>query len=64
MLLATKGEAGVHLDQEENDFMLDSAYGYNTLEELSATVIMMVYIQPADGKSDVEPKYDAEVISE
>ncbi|GKG63223.1 hypothetical protein Tco_0638870, partial [Tanacetum coccineum] len=27
MFLATKDEAGVHLDQEENDFMLDNAYG-------------------------------------
>ncbi|GKC78573.1 retrovirus-related pol polyprotein from transposon TNT 1-94 [Tanacetum coccineum] len=63
MLLATKDEAEVHLDEEENDFMFDNAYRDDTLEELSATVIMMSRIQPADGKSDVEPKYDAEVIS-
>ncbi|GJU66989.1 hypothetical protein Tco_1253248 [Tanacetum coccineum] len=41
MLLATKDEVGVHLDEEENDFMLDNVYGDNTLEELSAAVIMM-----------------------
>ncbi|GKD55537.1 hypothetical protein Tco_1288924, partial [Tanacetum coccineum] len=64
MLLATKDEAGVHLDEEENDFMLDNAYGDNTLEELNAAVIMMAHIQPTDDKSDAEPTYDAEFISE
>ncbi|GJS96265.1 retrovirus-related pol polyprotein from transposon TNT 1-94 [Tanacetum coccineum] len=52
MLLATKDEAGVHLDEEENDFMLDNAYGNNTLEELYAAVIMMARIQPTDEKSE------------
>ncbi|GKA79851.1 integrase, catalytic region, zinc finger, CCHC-type containing protein [Tanacetum coccineum] len=42
MILATKDEARVHLDEEENDFMLNNAYGDNTLEELNATVIMML----------------------
>ncbi|GJY45742.1 retrovirus-related pol polyprotein from transposon TNT 1-94 [Tanacetum coccineum] len=37
MLLATKDEDGVQLDEKENDFMLDNAYGDNTLEELNAT---------------------------
>nr|GEU45912.1 hypothetical protein [Tanacetum cinerariifolium] len=46
------------------DCMLDNAYGDNTLEELSATVIMMARVQPVDDKSDAEPKYDVEVISE
>ncbi|GJU68971.1 retrovirus-related pol polyprotein from transposon TNT 1-94 [Tanacetum coccineum] len=64
MLLATKDEAGVHLDEEENDFMLDNAYGDNTLEELNAAVIMMACIQPTNDKSDAEPTYDAELISE
>ncbi|GJR13396.1 integrase, catalytic region, zinc finger, CCHC-type containing protein [Tanacetum coccineum] len=44
--------------------MLDNAYGDDTLEELSATVIMMTRIQPADAKANVEPKYDVEAISE
>ncbi|GJR21414.1 integrase, catalytic region, zinc finger, CCHC-type containing protein [Tanacetum coccineum] len=44
MLLATKNEAGVHLDEEGNYFMLDNAYGDNTLEELSAAMIMMACI--------------------
>ncbi|GKF97979.1 hypothetical protein Tco_0293800, partial [Tanacetum coccineum] len=43
MLLAIKDEVVVHLDEEENDFMLDNAYGDNTLEELNATVIMMAH---------------------
>ncbi|GKD65279.1 hypothetical protein Tco_1307387, partial [Tanacetum coccineum] len=64
MLLATKDEVGVHLDEEENDFMLDNVYGDNTLEELSAAVIMMTCLQPTDDKSDAEPTYDVELISE
>ncbi|GKC84839.1 integrase, catalytic region, zinc finger, CCHC-type containing protein [Tanacetum coccineum] len=64
MLLATKDEAGVHLDKEENDFMLDNAYGDNTLEELNAAVIMMACIQPTDDKSNAKPTYDDEFISE
>ncbi|GJV41062.1 hypothetical protein Tco_1419502 [Tanacetum coccineum] len=63
-LLATKDEAGVHLDEEENDFMLDNAYGDNTLKELNAAVIMMTHIQPTDDKSDAKPTYDAEFITE
>ncbi|GKA36723.1 retrovirus-related pol polyprotein from transposon TNT 1-94 [Tanacetum coccineum] len=38
MLLALKDEARAHLDDKENDFMLDNAYGDNTLEELNAAV--------------------------
>ncbi|GKC32722.1 hypothetical protein Tco_1040016 [Tanacetum coccineum] len=64
MLLVTKDEAGVHLDEEENDFMLENAYEDNTLEELNAAVIMMACIQPTDDKSDAKPTYDAEFISE
>ncbi|GKD27192.1 hypothetical protein Tco_1233406 [Tanacetum coccineum] len=64
MLLATKYEAGVHLDEEDNDFMLVNAYGDDTLEELNESVIMMTRIQPTDDKSDTEPTYDVELISE
>ncbi|GJX56422.1 hypothetical protein Tco_0286319, partial [Tanacetum coccineum] len=38
MLLAMKDEAGSHLSNEENEFMLDNAYGEESLEELTATV--------------------------
>ncbi|GJY45946.1 integrase, catalytic region, zinc finger, CCHC-type containing protein [Tanacetum coccineum] len=64
MLLATKDEVRVHLDVEENNFMLDNAYKDNTLEELNTTVIMMAHIQPTNDKSDAKPTYDAEFISE
>nr|GEV54863.1 hypothetical protein [Tanacetum cinerariifolium] len=64
MLLATKYEAEVHLDKEENAFMLDNAYEDNTLEELNATVIMMARIRPTNDKSDVKPIYDAKLINE
>nr|GEX56513.1 hypothetical protein [Tanacetum cinerariifolium] len=62
MLLITKDEAGVHLDEEENDFMLDNAYRDNTLKEVNAIVIMMARIQPNDDKSNAKPAY-AEFIS-
>ncbi|GKE88393.1 hypothetical protein Tco_1565868, partial [Tanacetum coccineum] len=48
MLLAMKDEARGTLNDEENDFMLDNAYGDETLEELTAALIMMAQIQPAD----------------
>ncbi|GJV83946.1 hypothetical protein Tco_1523844 [Tanacetum coccineum] len=64
MLLAAKDEAGVHLDEEENDFMLMNAYDDDQLEELNALVIMMACIQPTDDKSDAELTYDVEVMSE
>nr|GEY08840.1 hypothetical protein [Tanacetum cinerariifolium] len=64
MILPIKNEAGVHLDEEENDFKVDNAYGDNALKELNAAVIMMTRIQPTDDKSDNEPTYDAEFISE
>ncbi|GKA02374.1 hypothetical protein Tco_0675039 [Tanacetum coccineum] len=38
MLLAMKDEAGSNLKDEENDFMLDSSYGDETLEELTVAV--------------------------
>nr|GEX05860.1 hypothetical protein [Tanacetum cinerariifolium] len=63
-VLATKDEAGVHLNEDENYFMLDNAYVDNTLEEINAAVIMMACIQPTNDKSDAKPTYDAELISE
>ncbi|GJW73414.1 hypothetical protein Tco_0132784 [Tanacetum coccineum] len=50
MLLTMKDEAAGNLDGEENDFMLDNAYEDDTLEELTAAIIMMARIQPADDK--------------
>ncbi|GJY07135.1 hypothetical protein Tco_0374189 [Tanacetum coccineum] len=64
MLLAMKDEARGNLNDVENDFMIDNTYGDNTLEELSTAVIVMARIQPTNDKSDAEPKYNAEVLSE
>ncbi|GKA83511.1 retrovirus-related pol polyprotein from transposon TNT 1-94 [Tanacetum coccineum] len=64
MLLAMKDEAGGTLNAEENDFMLDNAYGDYTLEELTTAVIMMARIQPTYDKDDDEPKYDVDAASE
>nr|GEY57487.1 hypothetical protein [Tanacetum cinerariifolium] len=41
MLLTTKDEAGVHLNEKENDFMLNNTYGDKMLEELNVEMIMM-----------------------
>ncbi|GJX17798.1 integrase, catalytic region, zinc finger, CCHC-type containing protein [Tanacetum coccineum] len=64
ILLARKDEAEVHLDEEENEFMLVNAYGDDMLEELSASMITMTRIQPTDDKSDAESTYDIELISD
>ncbi|GKD79502.1 hypothetical protein Tco_1342123, partial [Tanacetum coccineum] len=62
MLLAMKDEAGGTLNDEENDFMLDDAYGDETLEEITAAVIMMTRIKPANDNAETEPKYDTEAV--
>nr|GEW98762.1 hypothetical protein [Tanacetum cinerariifolium] len=40
------------------------SYGDETLEEITATVIMMARIQPADDNADSESSYDAKAVSE
>nr|GEU38780.1 retrovirus-related Pol polyprotein from transposon TNT 1-94 [Tanacetum cinerariifolium] len=64
MLLAMKDEAGSNLKDEENDFMLNNSYGDETLEELTAAVIMMARIQLANDNAKSEPSYNAKAISE
>ncbi|GJW46777.1 hypothetical protein Tco_0078423, partial [Tanacetum coccineum] len=64
MLLAMKDEAGSNLNAEENDFMLDNSFRDETLEELTAAVIMMAQIQPVNDNAVTEPIYDAKVFSE
>ncbi|GJR41331.1 retrovirus-related pol polyprotein from transposon TNT 1-94 [Tanacetum coccineum] len=64
MLLAMKDEAGSNLKDEENEFMLDNSYGDETLEELTAAVIMMARIPSVDDNVASEPSYDAKVVSE
>ncbi|GKG48797.1 hypothetical protein Tco_0512944, partial [Tanacetum coccineum] len=64
MLLAMKDEARSNLKDEENDFMLDNSYGDETLEELTAVVIMMAQIQSANDNAASKPSYDAKAVSE
>ncbi|GJR68763.1 retrovirus-related pol polyprotein from transposon TNT 1-94 [Tanacetum coccineum] len=64
MLLAMKDEARSNLDNKENDFMLNTSYGEDTMEELTAAVMLMARIQPADGNAENVPSYYAKAISE
>ncbi|GJS50836.1 hypothetical protein Tco_0624198 [Tanacetum coccineum] len=64
MLLAMKDKAGSNLDNEENDFMLDTSYGEETMEELTATIMLMARIQPADDNAETVPSYDVKAVSE
>ncbi|GJX33566.1 hypothetical protein Tco_0243421 [Tanacetum coccineum] len=59
-----KDEAGSNLNSEENDFMLDTSYGDETMEELAVAVMLMARIQPADGNVETVPSYDAKAVSE
>ncbi|GJZ50561.1 retrovirus-related pol polyprotein from transposon TNT 1-94 [Tanacetum coccineum] len=64
MLLVMKNEARSHLNNEENDFILDTAYGEESLDELTASVMLMARLQPADGNTDTVPSYDKMVVSQ
>ncbi|GJX90012.1 putative ribonuclease H-like domain-containing protein [Tanacetum coccineum] len=64
MLLAMKDEAESNLNNKENDFMLDTSYGEETMEELTTAVMLMARIQPADGNAETVPSYDAKAVSE
>ncbi|GJV61121.1 hypothetical protein Tco_1467221 [Tanacetum coccineum] len=63
MLLAMKDEAGSNLSNEENDFMLDTSYGEES-EELTAAVMLMARLQPADENAKIVPSYDAKAVSQ
>ncbi|GJY14624.1 retrovirus-related pol polyprotein from transposon TNT 1-94, partial [Tanacetum coccineum] len=47
MLLAMKDEARSNLNNKENDFMLDTSYGKETMEELTVVVMLKAQIQPS-----------------
>ncbi|GJX04384.1 retrovirus-related pol polyprotein from transposon TNT 1-94 [Tanacetum coccineum] len=64
MLLAMKDEAGSHLSNEENDFMLDNAYGEESLDELTASVMLMARLQPAAETTNTVPSYDDKAVSQ
>nr|GEU62009.1 hypothetical protein [Tanacetum cinerariifolium] len=63
MLLAMKDEAESNLNNEENNFMLDTSYGEETMKELTVAVMLMARIQPADGNAETVPSYDAKTVS-
>ncbi|GKG12890.1 hypothetical protein Tco_0347127 [Tanacetum coccineum] len=44
MLLAMKDEAGSNLNNEENDFMLDTSNGEETMKELTTAVMLMAQV--------------------
>ncbi|GJY61966.1 retrovirus-related pol polyprotein from transposon TNT 1-94 [Tanacetum coccineum] len=64
MLLAMKDEAGSNLKDKENDFLLDKSYREETMEELTAAIMLMARIQPVDGNAEIVPSYDAKAASE
>ncbi|GJR23690.1 retrovirus-related pol polyprotein from transposon TNT 1-94 [Tanacetum coccineum] len=64
MLLAKQDETGVHLIDEQNDFLFADALRMEEIEELSANICLMARIQPADNTSDDGPSYDSAFISE
>ncbi|GJW89989.1 retrovirus-related pol polyprotein from transposon TNT 1-94 [Tanacetum coccineum] len=59
MLLTMKDEAGSNLTNVENDFMLDTSYEEDTLEELTVVVMLMARLQPADDNAKNVISYDA-----
>nr|GEV58879.1 retrovirus-related Pol polyprotein from transposon TNT 1-94 [Tanacetum cinerariifolium] len=63
MLLAMKDEAESNLNNKENDFMLDTLYGEETMKKLTAAVMLMARVQPADGNTESVPSYDSKVVS-
>ncbi|GJR34911.1 retrovirus-related pol polyprotein from transposon TNT 1-94 [Tanacetum coccineum] len=64
MLLAMKDEAENILINEENNFMLDNSYGEESLEELTAAIMLMARLQPAYDNTKNVPSYDAKAVSE
>ncbi|GJW52904.1 retrovirus-related pol polyprotein from transposon TNT 1-94 [Tanacetum coccineum] len=64
MLLAMKDEAGSNLSNSENDFMLDPTYDEDEIEELTAAVMMMARIQPADTNAENVSSNNAKAVSQ
>nr|GEW49135.1 reverse transcriptase domain-containing protein [Tanacetum cinerariifolium] len=63
LLLSMKDEVESNLNDEQNDFMLDNSFGDKTLEELTATIIMMARIQPADDNGVQKANYDVKAVN-
>nr|GEV95351.1 hypothetical protein [Tanacetum cinerariifolium] len=63
MLLAIKDEVGSHLSNEENDFVLDDAYGEESLDELTASIMLMAQLQLVNGTTDTTVRFVDDVIA-
>ncbi|GJS83923.1 hypothetical protein Tco_0750464 [Tanacetum coccineum] len=59
-----KDKARSNLNNEEDDFMLDTSYSEETMEELTVAVMLMAQIQPADGNAETVPSYDEKAVNE
>ncbi|GJU00419.1 integrase, catalytic region, zinc finger, CCHC-type containing protein [Tanacetum coccineum] len=55
-LLAKQDKAGIHLDEEQNDFLLAD------IKERNTSCIMMAHIQIVANESDAEPSYDLDFV--
>ncbi|GJV43340.1 hypothetical protein Tco_1427876 [Tanacetum coccineum] len=64
ILSAKQDEAGVILNDGQNDFLFADASRMEEIEELSANIYLMARIQPADQNSDDEPSYESAFVSE
>ncbi|GJZ74464.1 hypothetical protein Tco_0638610 [Tanacetum coccineum] len=64
MLLAKKDEAGIDLNDGENDLLLADIPDEEVLEELNATCIMTERIQTINNDSEAGPSYDSDIANE
>ncbi|GKE18771.1 integrase, catalytic region, zinc finger, CCHC-type containing protein [Tanacetum coccineum] len=55
ILLAKQDKAGIHLDEEHNNFLLADILEDEEMEELNASCIMMARIKTVANDSDAEP---------
>ncbi|GKB67891.1 hypothetical protein Tco_0929303, partial [Tanacetum coccineum] len=64
MLLAKKDEAGIDLNNEENDFLLADVPDSEELEELNTTCIMMARLQSVNNDTKAGPSYNSDFANE
>ncbi|GJT27683.1 hypothetical protein Tco_0907958 [Tanacetum coccineum] len=64
LLIAKKDEAGIILNDEQNDFLIVDAYEVEEFDDLNVIVCMMAQIQQAGSDSKHGSIYDSDFISE
>ncbi|GKE18479.1 hypothetical protein Tco_1426056 [Tanacetum coccineum] len=64
LLIAKKDEAGIILNDEQNDFLIIDAYKVEEFDDLNVIVCMMAQIQQAGSDSKHGLIYDSDFISE